>query len=137
MADKGSGPDSPLRDDEAKKRLEGELRANRGIRMEEEHEPEPAGEDQPAVRRSPEGAFEGGTPPGMTGDDVEIRSDLARHLDPSIYPADRATVLESLRGNNAPDSVLARAENLPGGQPFANVQDIARALGLGVEERRT
>lgn len=137
MAEKGSGPDSPLQDDEVKKRLEGELRANRGIRVEEEHEPEPAGEDQPAVRRSPEGPLEGGTPPGMSGDDVEIRSDLARHLDPSIYPADRAAVLDSLRNNNAPDRVLARAENLPGGQQFANVQDIARALGLGVEERRT
>ncbi|WP_030606361.1 DUF2795 domain-containing protein [Streptomyces sclerotialus] len=137
MADKGSGPDSPLHDDEVKKRLKGELQANRGIRVEEEHEAEPAGEDQPAVQRSPEGTLEGGTPPGMSGGDVELRSELARHLEPSIYPADRTTVLDSLRSNNAPDSILARAENLPGGQQFGNVQDIARALGLGTEERRT
>lgn len=137
MAEKGTGPQSPVHDDEAKKRLEGELRANRGIRVEEEYEPEPPGEDQPDVQPDPDGSLTGGTPPGMTPADVRLRSELARHLGPGIYPADRETVVETLRGNNAPDRLLARAEDLPGGEEFGNVQDIVRALGLGTEQRRT
>ncbi|MDT0382684.1 DUF2795 domain-containing protein, partial [Streptomyces sp. DSM 42041] len=70
-------------------------------------------------------------------DDVELRSDLARHLGPGLYPTDRDGVLDTLRENNAPDRLLELAGRLPEGEEFRNVQDVARALGLGVEDHRT
>lgn len=137
MTEHGSNKTGPLRDDEAKKQLQGELSADRPTRAEEEREPQPPGEDQPGTDRDPEGELVGGTPPGMGPDDVALRAELARHLGRGLYPADRASVLATLRENNAPDRLLAMAADLPQGARFRNVQDIANALGLGTETRRT
>ncbi|MCF6525377.1 DUF2795 domain-containing protein [Streptomyces sp. JJ36] len=133
MASEKTGP---LHDDEMKKELQGELKAEGSVRAQEEHELQPAGEDQPEASLDPEGPLHGGTPPGMDAADVELRSELARHLSPGIYPADRAAVLASLRENHAPDRLLSLADDLPEGE-YRNVQDLARALGLGVEDHRT
>ncbi|UGY94599.1 DUF2795 domain-containing protein [Streptomyces gobiensis] len=137
MTTHGRDKTGPFRDDEAKRRTEGEVRANRAIRAEEEREPEPSGEDQPDVDRAPGTTLHGGTPPGMTAEDVEIRTELAQHLGRSIYPARRDTVLDTLRRNHAPDRLLDLVADLPEEQEYANVQDIVRALGLGVEDHRT
>jgi hypothetical protein len=37
---------------------------------------------------------------------------------------------------NAPDGIVAQLRRLPAGQEFTNVQDVARALGLGTEQER-
>ncbi len=134
MATHGKNKTGAVRDDELKQEMEGELRAGRSLRVEEAQELQPSGEDQPDVDRAPNTTLTGGTPPGMDQEDVELRSELARHLGKEIYPADRDTVLDTLRENNAPDRLLNLAERLPAGQEFRNVQDIARALGLGVED---
>ncbi|WP_031510862.1 DUF2795 domain-containing protein [Streptomyces megasporus] len=134
MATHGKNKTGAVRDDELKQEMEGELRAGRSTHMEEAQELQPSGEDQPDVDRAPNTTLTGGTPPGMDQEDVELRSELARHLGKEIYPADRDTVLDTLRENNAPDRLLNLAERLPAGQEFRNVQDIARALGLGVED---
>ncbi|HEX5567733.1 MAG TPA: DUF2795 domain-containing protein [Streptomyces sp.] len=134
MATHGKNKTGPLRDDEAKREIEGELRAGRSTRMEEDHERQPSGEDQPDVDRAPNTTLTGGTPTGMDSGDVELRNELARHLGRSLYPADRDAVLDTLRRNNAPDRLLDLARRLPGDREYRNVQDIARALGLGVED---
>ncbi|MGW7520214.1 DUF2795 domain-containing protein [Streptomyces sp. NPDC054796] len=123
----------PLQDDEAKKRLQGELRSNRV----EERELEPSGEDQPDVDLDPHTEHVGGTPPGMTPRDVALRAELARYLGRHVYPADRATVLEALRSEHAPDQLVGLASRLPEDGRFANAQELAQALGLGTETRRT
>lgn len=138
MAEHGRDKTGALRDDEIKKEMQGELRAERSTRMEEEHELQPPGEDQPEVERAPEEDLAGGTPPGMTAGDRELRSELARHLEPSVYPARRDALIDSLRRNHAPDRLVALAERLPQDDAaYDNVQDVARALGLGVEDHRT
>ncbi|URN11482.1 DUF2795 domain-containing protein [Streptomyces radiopugnans] len=134
MATHGKNKTGAARDDELKQEMEGELRAGRSLRMEEDHELQPSGEDQPDVDRAPNTVLTGGTPPGMDQNDVEVRSELARHLGLGLYPADRDAVLDKLRENNAPDRLLGLAGRLLTGQEFRNVQDIARALGLGVED---
>ncbi|MFH0245369.1 DUF2795 domain-containing protein [Streptomyces sp. HK10] len=134
MATHGKNKTGPARDDELKHEMEGELRAGRSLRMEEDQELQPSGEDQPDVDRAPNTVLTGGTPAGMDQNDVEVRSELARHLGLGLYPADRDAVLGKLRENNAPDRLLSLAQRLPAGQEFRNVQDIARALGLGVED---
>ncbi|UNO38939.1 DUF2795 domain-containing protein [Streptomyces sp. MST-110588] len=137
MTTQGRNKTGPLRDDEMKHELQGELKANRAIRAEEDREPEPPGEDQPQTDRAPDTPLTGGTPPGMTPEDVELRTELARHLGRAVYPADRAAVIAALRGNNAPDRLVDLAGGLPEGRQFANVQEITRALGHGTETRRT
>ena len=127
----------PLHDDEMKAEMQGELKADRATRAEEDRELQPSGEDQPEASRAPDGSLHGGTPPGMDGEDVELRSDLARHLGPAAYPADRTVVLDTLRENDAPERLVDMARGLPEGEEFRNVQDVARALGIGVEDHRT
>ncbi|MEE1927086.1 DUF2795 domain-containing protein [Streptomyces sp. TRM 70351] len=133
----GPNKTGPLRDDEAKHEVQGEMKAGRSVRADEFREPEAPGEDQPETDRAPDTTLTGGTPPGMDADDVELRNDLARHLGMSVYPAERDGVLSALRENNAPDGLVSLAANLPGGRSYENVQDIMRALGRGTEERRT
>lgn len=128
-----TGKNGPLRDDEAKKRLQGELRSN----LEEERRMEPSGEDQPAVDRDPRSAGTGGTPPGMNAQDVELRAELAQHLGRHVYPAGRDSVLAALRKNHAPDRLRELAAQLPVEAEYANVQEIMRDLGFGTETHRT
>jgi hypothetical protein len=133
-----SGPVGPQKDDELKHETRGLEQGGHSTHVEEWRDPEPAGEDQLTGDEHvvPEW-LEQGTPPGMTPDDVEERSQLARFLDPSVFPASRDGLVESAQRNEAPDVVLDRLRQLPGDQQFHNTQDVARAAGLGTEERRT
>jgi hypothetical protein len=135
MTDQGSNKAGFARDDELKKEMQGRLKANRAVRVEEDHEPQPSGEERPPTEPGasvPEPA----APSGMTPEDVIVRSDLARHLDRTIFPARRAALLGSLHRHQAPDALLARVATLPPDEPFPNVQSVVRALGYGVENRR-
>lgn len=84
---------------------------------------------QPADRR--------GTPPGMTQADIDTRTDIAQALGTSAFPGTREDLVVVASTNNAPDAVIGRLRSLPPGETFQNVQDVARALGLHVETRRT
>jgi hypothetical protein len=53
-----------------------------------------------------------------------------------VWPADRDTLLAKAQENNATDRVLGDLRRLPSGQQFENVQDVARALGIGTEQHR-
>nr|WP_206441949.1 DUF2795 domain-containing protein [Streptomyces boncukensis] len=107
------------------KELDGELRAARSTRAEEEHELQPSGEDQPEADRVPEPAPE----------DRELRSELARHLERGIYPADRDAVVATLRRHHAPDRLVELARRLPAGR-YENVQALVDALVSGGGDRR-
>lgn len=132
----GRDKTGPARDDMMKKQLRGELAADQALRTDEEQELQPAGEDQPEARRAPRSAYRGSAPHGMTEEDVGTRSELAQHLGRSVYPADKATVVETLRRNHAPDRLVDLAERLPADERYENVQSIAESLGLGTEDRR-
>lgn len=135
MTDQGSNKAGFARDNQLKREMQGQLKANRAVRAEEDHEPQPSGEDQPLAEPGasvPEPA----APSGMTPEDVIVRSDLARHLDRTVFPARRAALLGSLHSHQAPDALVARVATLPPEEPFPNVQAVVRALGYGVENRR-
>jgi len=110
-------------------------------RAEEWREPEPGGGGQPDVDLAPDATLTGGTPAGMTADDVEGRTELARFLRPSAFPSDAAGLLATARDEGATDAVLGElsrlAEEEPAGRVFDNVQDVWRAMGHGVETRRS
>ena len=139
MAFERSDKHGPRLDDKLAGETESIERAGHTGRAEEWREPEPEGEDQPQVDRNPAGLLTGGTPAGMDASDVQGRSELARFLRPSAFPANANQLLVVAREEGAPDSTLAELEGLRGqsGQTFENVQEVWRALGHGVEQRRS
>jgi Protein of unknown function (DUF2795) len=76
------------------------------------------------------------TAPGTSTGDVEHRAALAEALGKEVWPADRDTLVAKAEEGNAPDRVLSDLRRLPSGQRFDNVQDVARALGIGTEQQR-
>lgn len=135
MTDQGTNKTGFVRDNELKREIQGQLKANRAVRAEEAYEPEPSGEDQP-VAEPALAVPPVGTPPGMTQQDVSFRSELARHLDPSVYPARRSELLASLHRHQAPDPLVERVAALPPDRRFPNLQAVMKELGYGVEARR-
>ena len=101
-------------------------------RVEEFREQEPAGDDQPVV----DARLTGGRSAGpMDADELEARSELARSVAPSAFPADREALLDSARQNQATQPVLERLARLPEGHTFENVEAVWLALGGGIERR--
>jgi len=131
-----SGPVGPREDDQLKHETQGLEKAGHSTRAEEWRDPEPSGEDQPAGEGTL--ATEGmrGTPDGMSNADVEDRSDIARYLGVSAYPGSRDDLVAFAEEQQAPDNVLRQLRSLPDRQ-YENTQDVAKALGIGVEEHRS
>jgi hypothetical protein len=76
------------------------------------------------------------TAPGTSTGDVEHRAALAEALGKEVWPADRDTLVAKAQEGNAPDRVVSDLRRLPSGEQFENVQDVARALGIGTEQQR-
>ena len=76
------------------------------------------------------------TSPGTDSGDIERRAAIAQALGKEVWPADRDRLVAKAEESSAPDSVLGQLRRLPAGQEFANVQDVARALGIGTEQQR-
>jgi hypothetical protein len=76
------------------------------------------------------------TPSGTDPADIERRAALAEVLGKEVWPADRDALVAKAQDANASDAVLGQLRRLPDGEQFANVQDVARALGLGTEQER-
>ncbi|HEX8497486.1 MAG TPA: hypothetical protein VF661_09855 [Actinomycetales bacterium] len=132
-----TGPVGPRQDEALAQETRGLVQGGRSTRAEEWRDPEPAGEDQPTgdVGILPEDRR--GTPKGMTSQDVELRSQIARFLDRGALPGDRDSVVASAIGHNAPTALVERLQELPAGEHLENVQAVARALGLGTEVERS
>jgi len=74
------------------------------------------------------------TPDSLTHDEVEARTELARHLQPAIFPADRAALIDSARRMGASDQLIDRLGQLPDGT-FDHMEAVWEALGGRVEFR--
>lgn len=128
--ERGSNPVSPRKDDEMKHELEGHLRSGRPTHVEEAYEPEPPADDD--VRVDSAGPV---PPPGEERERVQadteaeaLRSELARHLERAVFPADRQTVLDVLEAHHAPDATLDAVRRLPDSGEYANVTEIVTAI---------
>jgi Protein of unknown function (DUF2795) len=132
--ERGNTKHGPRVDEEMAHEVRGVVQgAGSDSRVEEFHDPEPAGEDQPDAR----GRFTGGAPPGMTYEEVEERSRLGRYIPRSSLPGDRDDLLIGASGMNAPDDVVAQLASLPAGERYSTVNEVWAALGHHNEERRT
>lgn len=102
-------------------------------RVEEWREAEPSGEDQPVA----DGILNGDARAagGMGHDELELRSELAKRLRKSAFPANRQTLEEIAREEQAPGPILDLLRRLPDGRTYENTQDVWTTLGGHVEER--
>jgi hypothetical protein len=123
-------------DDALKREIQSELRANRATRLQEWREPEPPGDDQPEATW-PLAGRPGDPERGYDPELIELRSELARHLGRAVFPGRRAALLAIMAANNAPPKLIDLARTLPADVRFNEFGDVARALGLPVESRRS
>jgi hypothetical protein len=100
-------------------------------RAEEEWEQEGPADDEPVS----DAVIEHFDARDAAGDDFELRSELARHVEPSIFPASRDEVIRSAQRKQAPAEVLRWLERLPDGE-YLNFEGVWEALG-GQRERRS
>ena len=132
MSEQGSGTHGPVRDDAIKRQDEAEARDYVEEWPQPETEPDDETEQEatwaPAARLAD-------SPTPEDWEAVELRSDLARHLDRTVWPATRESLLEILTERNAGDRLLERLTSLPEGQRYASLLDLTRALGLPEEHR--
>lgn len=134
MSEQESSKYGPREDDALKREVRSELQAHRATRAEEWLEAQPPAEDEPEATWAPEGRL-GATPPGEDWDTIELRSDLARHLDRAGFPATKQRLLQTLESHQAEQRLLDLLAPLPEDATFANLGEVLRALGIPVEHR--
>jgi hypothetical protein len=125
--DRGSSKHGPRLDEQMEQETRGIVQGGPSDgRVEEWHDPEPSGEDQPdvGVVPHPDAGETGGAPTGMTPEEREDRSRLGRYLRRSVFPADRAALIAEARENDAPDDIVARLGRLPDGPTFQTVAEV-------------
>lgn len=131
MSEQVSGTHGPLRDEALKREDEAEAREYAQEWPQPDEEPEDETEQEatwaPAARLA-----ESAVPEDWQA--VELRSDLARHLDRTAWPVTRQRLLEILTERHAGDRLLELAASLPAGQSYESVGELARGLGLEPEE---
>src|SRR5947209_7441666 len=134
--DRGSDKHTPRIDEELKHDT-GSLVHGAPVesRADEGREQEGPGDDEP----TPDALLTGEAAPAQNPDtlghdEIEARTELARHLEPSVVPADRAALLASARRLQAPAAVVERLSALPDGT-FEHMEAVWEALGGRVEFR--
>jgi Protein of unknown function (DUF2795) len=133
--ERGSDKHGPRLDDQQKHETEGLVRGGGSTHAEEWKEPEAMpGPGEESLQSYPPG-HEPGTPSGITQRGVDIRSDLAKWLSDAHWPASKQELVRHARRMDAPDEVTGMVESLPE-RRFKNVAEVAKALGLGAENRR-
>ena len=134
--ERGSDKVSPRADEELKHQTQGLIKSGHTTHAEEWKDPEPAGEDQPDADLAPDGTLHGGTPIGMTADDVEGRAELATFIGKDAYPMVREQIINLVMDRAAPDRVVDLVRRLPSGREFHNVNEVWTTLGGSVESDR-
>jgi hypothetical protein len=104
-------------------------------RAQESREKEGGSDDQP----SPDAVIttgDGDTPPrALSHEELELRQDLARFLDGSIFPAGRIEIMANAAEHHAPPEILDRFKRLPD-RSFEGFPEVWAALGGRVEGDR-
>ena len=132
MSEQGSGTHGPLHDEAIKRQDQAEARAYTGGWPEPDQEPDDETERAaiwaPAARLAE-------SPAPQDWEAIELRADLARHLDRTAWPVTRKRLLEILTQRSAGDRLLELAASLPQGHRYHSLRELAQALGLEPEQR--
>ena len=134
MSEQASGTHGPARDEAIKRQDKAEAADYAGEWPEPDEEPDDETEREaiwaPAARLAE-------SPAPEDWEAVELRSDLARHLDRTVWPLTRRRLVEILTERNAGDRLVELAASLPAGHRYRSLAELARALDLEPEERRS
>ena len=132
MSEQGSGTHGPLHDEAIKRQDEAEARRYAGEWPEPEEQPEDETQREaiwaPAARLAE-------SPAPENWEAVELRSDLARYLDRTVWPANRERLLDILTERGAGDRLLGLAASLPEKQHYESLRELLRALDLEPGQR--
>jgi hypothetical protein len=134
--ERGSDKHGPRLDEHLAHEVSGLTAANRSTHAEEWKDPEPSGEDQPDVDRAPNGTLVGGTPQGISPDQVGLRSEVAAALGKEVWPATGAALVRQAEANSAADHVVDLLSRLSPEERYENLQDAWTSLGEGSEQQR-
>lgn len=127
QSDKHSARD----DDELKQNLEGRLRSGHPTRADESLDIEPPADDDPVLAEDPvPGA---GSDRSAVDAGTALRLDLARYLEPGGFPAERAELIDLLRGVDAPEELITALRELPDDRAYTDVQDVVTELEAAEE----
>jgi len=127
MSEQVSATHGPVEDDAIKRQDRSDLQA----RGQAWPDPESADAETGAVW-APEGRFAGALEDWPA---IELRSELARKLDRTAFPATRSHLLDVLDAQEAGQRLLDLVSSLPDGASFGSLGDLVRGLGLPMEER--
>lgn len=125
----------PRLDDQLRHETEGLVRGGGPTHAERGNDPEPVETDAGRDPTSARTAREGGTPPGMTPEDVEGRSAYAKKLAGARYPATPEQLSAHAADEGAPDVAVRALGDLPE-RTYAGLPDVLDALGYGHETER-
>jgi hypothetical protein len=132
MSEQISGTHGPAEDDAIKRQDRVELQEH-GDEWPDEDAPD---EGEPDAVWAEEGRF-AGEPPGEDWLGIELRTELARHLNRTDYPVTRAHLLDTLTVQGADQRLLDRVSSLPPSARYGHLSSLVRALGLPEEHRPT
>jgi hypothetical protein len=132
MSEQESGTHGAHEDDLLKKEFRSELEARRWTRGEDWREPDMPDEDEPDADRALTGSL-GAQMAGEDWDAIELRSDLARHLDRTAFPGTRDHLVSVLEAHQAEQRLQDLIASLPARSRFASLAELLTALGLPVE----
>jgi hypothetical protein len=133
MSEQESGTHGAPEDDALEREFRSERQARRWTRGEDWREPDMPDEDEPEASRALEGSL-GEQQPGVADwDAIELRSDLARHLDRTAFPGTPEHLTQVLAEHQAGQRLQDLIASLPAGTTFASLADLLVALGLPVE----
>lgn len=122
-------------DEQIERETQGMVSGGHPTHAEEFKETEPYSDDHPADPAAAAGAPREGSPPGMSANDVEGRSALARLLTGVRFPARPNELTRHAAEADAPGDTVEALRTLPK-REYENVADVAEQLGYGREERR-
>jgi hypothetical protein len=134
--ERGSAQHGPRVDEELAAETEPMLHSSSLARRDREDlEPEVPAADEPGA--DPDVKVTEPEPEGPPHEEVLARSELARWLLPSAFPARASTLATVARRQGAPDDVVAPLEALESTRIFETVGELWIALGGAHEERST
>lgn len=127
MQDRDSSKHGPRVDDEMAHETEDVVRSGHSTHTEEWRQPEPVDEV-----RQPRPVADG-PPQETSAEDIEARSLLAQAIGWHTFPADTQTLRRRAEEADLPAELTEAIGRLPADRQFANVGELARALGLDTE----
>jgi hypothetical protein len=133
MSEQESGTHGAQEDDLLKKEFRSERQAGWSNRGEDWREPDMPDDDEPEADRALAGSAGSRLAGVEDWDAIELRSDLARHLDRTAFPGTREHLAEVLAAHQAQQRLQDMVASLPAKARFSSLAELLAALGLPVE----